>query len=164
LGESNYTSPENFNRDLVRNCVGDSITGDDPTGFGRFTTKTLRIIFGPDTSVTPEMFWREVVFFNFVQGLVGDAARVRPTAQMWSDSLSNFIESMKTFRPERMLVLGLKNWQNLVGRVPHEGIGEFQADLLVGDHRIRAGYVHHPSSSLKYSDWSPIAKALLFDA
>lgn len=162
LGESNYTTPENFTPMLVRDCVDDAITGKDPGGFGRFTTKIIRIIFGSDSKVTAEELWQDVSFLNFVQPSVGTAARIRPTTQMWDSSLPIFEETVKTLQPERILVLGIQNWRNVLRLVPHQTHGEYQANFLVGRTNPLAGYVQHPSSSLKYSEWYPVAQDLLF--
>lgn len=162
VGESNYTeNPSQFDAHIVINCVGDDLAGDDPNGFGRFATKLRRIIFGPDNDMGPSEFWPHVAFYNFVQFLVGDAARQRPTDQMWRDSVPAFVQVVEKLNPERILVLGLKNWKNLLNSVQHESISEYQARLKVSGREVVAGYVFHPSTSLKYSDWTPVANELL---
>jgi hypothetical protein len=45
LGESNYTTPENFTPMLVRDCVDDAITGKDPGGL----VDSRRRSFGPSS-------------------------------------------------------------------------------------------------------------------
>lgn len=161
LGESNYTAPEKFTPMLVRDCVEDSITGKDKSGFGRFTTKIIRIIFGPDSKITPDELWQDVSFLNFVQPLVGPSARIRPTKQMWDSSRSIFEETVATLQPERILVLGIQNWRNVLRLVPHMAHGESKATFLLGGANPLAGYVQHPSSSLRYSEWNPVAQDLL---
>jgi hypothetical protein len=162
VGESNYTdNPNQFTPHIVINCVGDDLTGDDPSGFGRFATKLRRIIFGVEHDMGPACFWPHVAFYNFVQYLVGDAARQRPTQEMWRASVPAFGQVIEKLNPERILVLGLENWRNLLQSVPHQMVSEYQAKIEVGNKVILAGYVFHPSSSLKYSDWNPIAQELL---
>ena len=164
LGESNYTeSPEQFNPSIVINCVSDDLCGDDPQGFGRFATKLRRIIFGEQSNMKPEEFWPDVAFYNFVQYLVGDAARQRPTSEMWLESVPVFSQVINELKPEKVLVLGLENWRNLLKAVPHNTVSEFQSELIVGEYKVLAGYVFHPSSSLTYSEWHPRAKELLFN-
>jgi hypothetical protein len=102
------------------------------------------------------------VVSEFRPTFVGAAARIRPTTQMWDSSLPIFEETVKTLQPERILVLGIQNWRNVLRLVPHQTHGEYQANFLVGRINPLAGYVQHPSSSLKYSEWYPVAQDLLF--
>jgi hypothetical protein len=163
LGESNYTEAGKFTPDIVINCVKDAIDGTDPSGFGRFSTKIIRIIFGKETKITAEDFWSNVAFFNYVQYSVGEASRIRPTDFMWSNSEKVFKENVLKLRPDRLLVLGSRNWENLLRHVSHKDINAYQAELQIdSSFSVLAGYVHHPSSSLRYDIWHPIAKTLLF--
>ena len=95
LGESNFTQPENFNKNLVIRCVEDDINihgeNRDTTGFCRFSTKIRRVIFGRDESIGPEGLWSDVSFYNFIQMLVGDKSRMRPTQEMWNKVLLGFL-------------------------------------------------------------------------
>lgn len=134
LGESNYTKPEEFGPDLVISCVRDDIGDDknrDTTGFCKFSTKIRRVIFGRDTKIGPEEFWRNAAFYNFVQYRVGGKSKERPTSQMWIDSVKPFAEVVTMLKPERILVLGKGNWSNLLAHITHEKVGEMQANLLV---------------------------------
>ena len=113
LGESNFTQPENFNKNLVIRCVEDDINihgeNRDTTGFCRFSTKIRRVIFGRDESIGPEGLWSDVSFYNFIQMLVGDKSRMRPTQEMWNNSIPAFTEVIETLQPQRILVLGKQN-------------------------------------------------------
>ncbi len=167
LGESNFTKLGKFNRELVQACVKNDISTDpleekDTNGFCRFSTKLRRIIFGSDTAICPEDFWQDVAFYNFVQVRVGDRSRIRPTEEMWRESVPVFNEIVSRLIPRRILVLGKANWFNLLAHVEHEKIDKYKAMLTVGKHSVLAGYVNHPSSSLSYSTWQPIAKEVLF--
>ncbi len=164
VGESNYTdNPIQFSPSIVINCVSDDLCGDDTKGFGRFATKLRRTIFGAENDMGPAAFWPNVAFFNFVQYLVGDAPRQRPTNEMWRDSVPVFGQVVERLKPERILVLGLENWRNLLGSVPHHSVSEYQAQIEICPYRVLAGYVFHPSYSLKYSEWNPIARKLLLE-
>jgi hypothetical protein len=166
LGESNYTTPDKFNSSLVIDCVLDDVNTDenverDTAGFCRFSTKTRRVIFGPSKSLKPSDFWSDIVFYNFVQSCVGDKARMRPTDEMWKRSVSAFSEVMEMLQPARVLVLGKANWDNLLRCISHEKVSPYFADIVVASKTYRAGFINHPSSSLSYSTWQPIANALL---
>jgi len=162
VAESNYTeTEEQFNKDLVNSCVSDDFTGSDRKGFGRFATKLRRTIFGRDSNMSPAEFWPHVAFYNFVQYRVGDAARIRPTPEMWRNSAPVFFKVVAQLRPERVLIAGLKNWGNLLQAVPHEKLSKNQALLKIDDQKILAGCIQHPSSALKYAEWHPVAHELL---
>lgn len=166
LGESNFTELEQFKPNLVTACVLNDISTDenverDTTGFCRFSTKIRRIIFGCDESLGPNEFWQDVAFYNFVQSLVGDRARVRPTTEMWRDSVPAFVEIVSQLQPSRVLVLGKANWNNLRHHVQNVQVDQHVADITIGSKTIRAGYVNHPSSSLSYETWRPVAQRLL---
>lgn len=168
LGESNFTKPERFNWELVQACVKNDISKDpleerDTTGFCRFSTKIRRMIFGRNTTLGPEDFWQDVTFYNFVQVLVGERSRIRPTQEMWSVSVPAFIEIVSTLKPERVLVLGKANWGNLLTHIENKEIDEHRATLFIGDERVKAGYINHPSSNVSYCKWRPIANALLLN-
>lgn len=167
LGESNYTESEKFNYELVINCVKDDISKGqlgverDTTGFCRFSTKIRRIIFGPNEQLHPSEFWNDVAFYNFVQTLVGNHARQRPTPEMWRESISAFEEVVSRLSPERILVLGKANWQNLLNNFSHTLSNQYSGDLHLTQGSVKVGYVNHPSSSLSYEKWNPVADSLL---
>jgi hypothetical protein len=61
-------------------------------------------------------FWDDVIFYNFVQYLVGKGPRDRPEKEMWEGyTVSGFKEVLCVHRPDRILVLGKTNWQMLPG-------------------------------------------------
>lgn len=166
LGESNFTESGKFKSDLVINCVLNDLSIDpteerDTTGFCRFSTKIRRIVFGRDEAIGPNNFWQDVAFYNFVQSLVGDKARIRPTEEMWEGSVPAFIEVVLSLQPNRVFVLGKANWINLLAHIEHEIVDQFTVRLKVGSEFVVAGYINHPSSSLPYNKWQPIAQKLL---
>ncbi len=166
LGESNFTSPpDNFNSSLVIRCVKDDLSSNsqerDTNGFCRFSTKLRRIIFGQNERLGPNGLWQDVAFYNFIQMLVGDSPRIRPTQEMWADSIPAFNEVINLTQPLRILVLGKANWNNLINHIPCSQNSQHAAVLNIGNTLIQAGYVNHPSSSLSYAAWHPIAQQLL---
>ena len=167
LGESNFTEVEKFKYDHVINCVINDISVDpkierDTLGFCRFSTKIRRIIFGRKEGIGINNFWQDVAFYNFVQFLVGDKARIRPTNEMWVESIKAFLEVILLLQPTKVLVLGKANWENLLRHIDHEAIDLHTVRLKVGPNQVVAGYINHPSSSLIYDEWHPIAHKLLF--
>jgi len=170
LGESNYTdNPEQFNANIVINCVNDDLTGQDTQGFGKFATKVRNVIFQKRDPVDRETFWKNVAFYNFVQFLVGNKAGVRPTEEMWKDSIPAFKELILELEPERVLVLGAENWENLTTHIsPYKTHCKFPnhiAAFMINNHAFIAGYIDHPSSvGFTYSHWTAIINELLFTA
>lgn len=165
LGESNFTKPELFGESLVQDCVRGDISdysnGRDTTGFCRFSTKIRRILFGGGEVIEPSDLWGDVAFYNFVQFLVGGESRIRPTQEMWRNSIPAFSEIISNLNPLQILVLGKANWSNLLTHIEHVRIDEYMAKLKVDGIQITAVYINHPSSSLSYSKWQPIAKRIL---
>jgi hypothetical protein len=166
LGESSFTKSEKFESDLAINCVLNDLSIDpteerDTTGFCRFSTKIRRIVFGRDEAIGSYNFWQDVAFYNFVQSIVGDKARIRPTQAMWESSVPAFIEVVSLLQPSRVFVLGKANWENLLAHIEHEIVDPFTVRLKVDSNFVVAGYIHHPSSSLSYNKWQPIAQKFL---
>lgn len=167
LGESNFTQPENFNKNLVIRCIEDDINihgeNRDTTGFCRFSTKIRRVVFGRDECIGPKGLWSDVSFYNFIQSLVGEKSRVRPTQEMWHSSTPAFTEVIETLQPKIILVLGKQNWQNLINNLQIVPKDEYSSTLKYGNLSVKIGYIKHPSSNLAYDDWSPIAQRLLLN-
>lgn len=164
LGESNYTEVDKFRQSLVQDCVHNDMAPHgkrDTAGFCKFSTKLRRIIFGTTTQITPAEFWDDVVFYNFIQARVGEHARDRPTKVMWENSVDAFVEIIHYTQPEKVLVLGKANWVNLKTHLNVKANGGFTATLEIDDKRIASGYINHPSSSLSYEKWHPIARDLV---
>lgn len=163
LGESNYTSPEIFSSQLVIECVKCHLGENDDPNFSRFATKIRRLAFGGRDCVGRTVFWSNVAFYNFVQELVGDAARQRPTEEMWRFSAVAFNEFIEQLRPERLWVLGQANWQNLLRHVPHTRLNTHMVSFGEPTAPVLAFYTNHPSSSLPYKDWAPVVTRALFE-
>lgn len=160
LGESNYTTEENFGPELVINCVKCHLGENDDDNFSRFATKTRRTIF-EESLVSKDQFWHSVAFYNFVQFRVGDRSRTRPTEEMWKLSAPAFDEVLSAYKPERILVLGLSNWNQLMRCVPAIKTGQDRATINYTGGALLAGYIQHPSSNLSYAKWGPAARGLL---
>ena len=163
LGESNYTSEEKFNSNLVIECIADHIGQNEDPNFSRFATKARRVVFGRNTTISSKLFWENAAFYNFVQCLVGSASRERPSEKMWSESVQAFNELICTLKPERILVLGLENWKNLLAHLNHKKMGEHMAALNINGQEVIAGYIIHPSygGGFSYDEWHPIASQIL---
>ena len=119
LGESHYhdcaddsvckdcAKRDDYHRRLTPTVVNGWCEGD------RRSPLSYRVpgLFG----LEPREFWRKVVFYNYVQGIVAKKPRVRQKDELWTEK--NNAEAFQTildcYRPQRILVLGKKLWTNL---------------------------------------------------
>lgn len=107
-------------------------------GLAFFTklTKVLRLSVDYPTDDERKSAWRNVAFYNYVQEIVSDEARVDPTNEMLDNAIEPFIAVYNELKPDVILVLGNLVWDN----VPN----------LKG---VEFCYISHPSSSaLKYEE------------
>jgi hypothetical protein len=102
-------------------------------------------------------FWDEVVFYNFVQELVGDGPRQRPEGWMWDSqaTVSGFKEVCQVHVPNRILVIGKTTWQNLPGNecFPAQGAPRIEHRFPILGERFLRGL--HTSDQFAY--WYPTA-------
>lgn len=165
LGESNYTTEENFDSNLVISCIEDHIGNNSDDNFSRFATKVRRVALGRDTEVSAKEFWENCSFYNFVQYRVGDFSKERPTQKMWDDSVDALDELINSIKPERMLVIGKENWTNLLIHIRHRKIDSHKAIFELGKNKIVSAFIFHPSSGggyFTYDAYGPIARDLIF--
>ena len=80
-----------------------------------------------------------------------------------NNSIPAFTEVIETLQPQRILVLGKQNWKNLIENLEIEPQNEYSSTLKHGNLSAKIGYIKHPSTSLSYNDWNPIAQRLLFN-
>ena len=106
LGESSYGAAGSANR---------SGTIDDVRELGqrapnRFFTKIFKLVSGVNSVSASDRaeFWEHVAFYNFVQSLVGDRSRLRPTAKMWTDATAPFLDTVAELQPHLVVALGFK--------------------------------------------------------
>ncbi|BCB07912.1 hypothetical protein HHSLTHF2_18020 [Vreelandella venusta] len=74
--------------------------------------------------------WENVAFYNYVQAIVGEGARVRPSDDMWAKSAPALQEVIEKLDPQVIIVLG----KELADNLPH----------IFGE--IEFCYLNHPSS------------------
>ena len=105
LGESHYRWPA-MPKDLSQITLG-AIKGCDSHRFWKDLAKLF-----PAGEV-----WRHVLFYNYVQEVVGTGARKRPTKRMWRTraAIDGFKEVLRTYKPQRILVVGKTTWQYMAG-------------------------------------------------
>jgi hypothetical protein len=113
----------------------------------RFYSSIQRLVVGGQgwlSSAERRAFWDRVAFYNFVQSLVGERPRERPTPEMWEAAHQPFEATIEELKPQVMLILGWQLHQNLPS--------------LPGWLTVCA--VPHPSSpGFRYLDWQQTVKA-----
>ena len=140
LGESHYGNPyaatTDFTSDVVREYG-------QRTRYA-FFTKVAKVLLQKDKSawlsdVQRSEVWEHVAFYNYIQELVGDYSRQRPTYEMWLAAERPFLEVIAQLRPHLVLVLGteLARW---IPALPAE---------------ITVCTIQHPSTGFDYTIWNP---------
>ncbi len=169
LGESHYGEPgtetPEFTKDVVRELVF--------TKRYSYFTKIAKLVLGqsPGHFLTDEdlhKFWDRVAFYNYVQSLVGTAARIRPTQSMWAAAQAPFLEVLGTLRPTHILVLGWELWRFLpLGSgervvVLQDGTRYAFREYQLASGKAVAGCVKHPSGrGTRYVEDRKVVEALL---
>lgn len=173
LGESHWGNPNcrypEFTRDVVRRAVFE--------GRDRFFTKVAKLVRGVPVGAyldTPSYrdFWNRVVFYNYVQELVGPTHDCRPAPAQWETGKAPFLQLIREQRPQAIVVLGKELWANLPS--PAQPTSESDAagqkfevhwyDCGQGQFAA-AAWVNHPSSwGWRYQPWPPRVARLLHRA
>lgn len=83
---------------------------------GRFWQAIAGLLAAYKPDGTPNT-WDCVAFYNYVQHIVGDQARVRPEDWMWTSktTVQAFKQVLAECQPERILVIGKTNWRFMAG-------------------------------------------------
>jgi hypothetical protein len=82
----------------------------------RFWRNISALVGEHQESYQPDI-WDSVLFYNYVQHVVGDAPRQRPDESMWTSerTLEGFREILEIGNPQRILVIGKQNWRMMAG-------------------------------------------------
>jgi hypothetical protein len=168
VGESVYDwtkdkSGVDWDPDLTIGTIGEQLTGEPPIAFH---TKIATAFLGKSPDLEDKKgFWHQVAFYNYVQESVGDAARVRPTAEHWANSEAAFAEILHDLQPEMVVVLGFGHWEHIVelegGSGPALLGARWDCTYL---YQHSTGYalafgIQHPSSGFSPPRWHPVLLA-----
>jgi Fe2+ or Zn2+ uptake regulation protein len=114
-----------------------------------------------------ERFWNSVFFYNYVQTLVPEGSRRRPTRPMWEAAQRGFRDVIERIRPEAVVVLGEDLWQHLpeqdesLDRLT-DGLGPICGYTLQDGSVVPAAHTHHPSSpGFRPITWHPKVQGFL---
>lgn len=99
-----------------------------------------------------EEFWESVVFYNYIQYELG-GPRTAPLPEHWANSKQAFVEILETYKPDYILVWGVRLYNGLPDLEGHGFKLKFDdgdtADYWVytiKGQRIPALKMHHPSA------------------
>ena len=159
LGESHYAKPDEnhpeFTEKVIREFVFSGSRKRFFTGIGQALAGCARDEMGEDAF---KAHWHDIAFYNYIQELVGEAARIRPTQPMWQDAFKPFLEIVETLRPTDIWVCGVGLWNNMPyekdgasfedGPPPLGNPNEFNSGTYgFKKKRYRVFQSYHPSSS-----------------
>ena len=156
LGESMYEKRVgSINADGITRMIHNVLARQNPH---RFFTKIHHTI-GNKNGV--EHFWNSVLFYNFVQTIVGEKPRRSPTAKMWQYSVPAFKTILAIHRPCVVVVLGRRLWKHLgllnVIVPSDDGFGKVDSQC-----QTIAAFINHPSSrAFTPKKWLPRVDELL---
>jgi len=141
LGESHYGDPQADNTGITPFVVRNYGM---PLGGGPFFAKTVKVLLQMDgtvglTAKDRAETWEHVAFYNYIQEIVGDGPRQRPTHEMWLAAERPFLEVVEALRPNVVLALG----RELERRMP-----ALPAEIAVCS-------IQHPSTAFSYARWNP---------
>lgn len=136
IGESHYGDASDQKNDFTRHVVNEYAFKPGLAFFSKLTN-LLRGSINYPTKEEREEAWQHISFYNYIQEFVGEEARIVPSREMWEAANEPFIEVVQTLKPDLILVLGTRLWNNLPP-LPSE---------------ISAAWCHiiHPSSRMAYA-------------
>jgi len=164
LGESHYGEPgteyDNFTSDVVREWA----FGKPSAFFSKIAKSMLRLTSQQNLSDDQRaQFWSSVAFYNYVQKLVGDGPRQRPSPDLWEQSKQAFFEALNQLNPDVCVVFGMELWSNLPSPKQNLTTDSYQTYVYTTDNgkKVFAGCVTHPASKLIYAEAHPRIEALI---
>jgi hypothetical protein len=163
LGESHYDWKARVipHRRVTVELVKDELDGGDRK---RFFTNIVASFAGQLPSAEQRgQFWNSVLFYNYIQGFVGNKPRIRPKCTMWSESQPAFRRVLARYKPRLVAVFGFTLWDELPNW-GHDGDPIMTRGQSTACYQLAApdGFaalapkLRHPSSSFNFRMWHPI--------
>lgn len=135
-----------------------------------FWTNTMNAVQGKSASIEQrKTFWQSVAFYNFVQETAGASAGIAPTKPMFDASVESFFSVLDDLKPQAILVLSTRLWNNLPGTghrskqgPPLERRNESRKTWIYSHAggQALATWVPHPSRYFSWQRWHPWIDAL----
>lgn len=106
LGESHYGKDEGENK--TRNVVNRYLSGTEKY---KFFTCALGAIFGK--GFDKEIAIKKIVFYNYIQEIVGENSRCRPTDGQWDKAIAPFFNVLSKYLPDIVICCGKSLYEHL---------------------------------------------------
>ena len=167
LGESHYSDDSrNAYPQFTRDIVGRVVAGERFPFFTR-----LGGVIQMSTKATA-FSWQAVLFYNFVQQLVGAQARDRPTEAMWANGFDPLMAVLTEHQPSAVLVAGVGTWGALSRYFPADAQSQATAS---GEHvrvwkftglapMVATGIDHPASFGFRTEEWTERVSGLFTEA
>lgn len=108
LGESHYKREGSDQNTFTQGVIRSWAVGEQ--GTRKFFTTIAKVLSGNlDKHMTKgekAEFWNRVAFYNYIQEVVGEGPRDRPTDAMWERAQQPFLQVVKSLSPDIVVVLG----------------------------------------------------------
>jgi hypothetical protein len=99
-------------REVTRDIVAEQIEGP----FRDYIWAKIASMFiskRPSCLADMRLFWHGVAFYHYLQVPAGSGTNCRPTPAQWKESEAAFLDVLRLIKPQFMLVLGMRLWNNL---------------------------------------------------
>ena len=135
LGLSHYGDYEDQYPEFTRDVINENAYSAG-NRFFTLLTNLLRLSKIAPSDDERKAAWEHVVFYNYIQDIVGATGRISPTTEMWNAAKRPFLNVVQELKPQLIIVLGTQLW-----------------DQLPEINGIEWCYVKHPSSgSFSYDE------------
>jgi hypothetical protein len=165
LGEAHYADSDN-QPNLTREVIERQWNGETYPYF----TRLAQVMTGkPHVAIDKEQFWSSVAFYNVIQRIVAQTARVPPSEDQWDEGQRVFPEIIDILEPDYIIVTADRLWSKLPewsysDPLLFEGRPwQTCSSTTSSGHSFRATYIHHPSSGGfgSYQRWHALVRAFL---
>lgn len=158
LGESHYEEPEDGVVDGAPELAGLTrwvvqTWGLSPPRRLGFFANLFAVLMGESWSLDGDhgRLWNSVFYYNYVQSLVHGGPRHAPTDAQFQASEAAFRIMLEDIRPEAVLVLGQRLWNNMAtedgwASDPPAALSRVCAYRLADGSAVYAVAINHPSS------------------
>lgn len=175
LGEAHYGPKKNNQSEFTNKMVCGAING---VYSFRFITQIGQSLSGESRlDMGEENFrkvWNDIAFYNYIQQIVGENARTKPTHKMSVDAIEPFLSVLQTLKPTHVWVCGHRLWHHCLPNdaeaINYDGAYEERGKIKVPGYTAAIGAytvrgvrsivfrTYHPSYS-KFS-WKTVHEVL----
>ncbi|MDE2362806.1 MAG: hypothetical protein KGM42_09010 [Hyphomicrobiales bacterium] len=164
LGESHYGKPAEDVPSLTNDVVSCYIAG---ANFRFFTTLSMVLTKEDRSQIDRYAIWSRIAFYNYVQWLVSEKARVTPSESMFNESQKAFFDVIDEIRPTHLIACGMRLWNHMPNftsdgaHITHDGKQYLYGPYARNWGTLLALGINHPSSAFVQSRWRPVIKSFL---